>query len=260
MADPTQDIQLTRKDGVATLLLNRPDKRNALTVAMWRAIPELLAPLVNDSALRLLIIRGAGGVFAAGADIAEFETIYATRDAAIDNHITIQAAMTAVETFPAPTLAAIEGPCVGGGCGLALACDLRFAAEGARLGITPGKLGLMYGVADTRRLVSAVGASAAKDILFTGRLLDAKEALRIGLIDALTPSGDLDARIDQFASALAAASTYTARSTKLILAMIAGGAREDTEATRAMFADAFEGPDFREGFRAFLEKRAPRFP
>lgn len=260
MSAQSQDIQITRDGATATLLLNRPDKRNALTVAMWRAIPELLAPLTQDRTLRLLIVRGAGGVFAAGADIAEFETIYATREAAIENHLIIQAAMTAVETFPAPTVAAIEGACVGGGCGLALACDLRYAADTARLGITPGKLGLAYGVSDTRRLVNAVGLSAAKDILFTGRLLDAAEALRVGLVDKVTPTPDLAPTLAHLTLQLAQASSHTARTTKTILAMLKAGVRDDTDETRALFADAFEGDDFKEGFRAFLEKRAPKFP
>lgn len=255
----TDEIHLTRDGATATLLLNRPDKRNALTVAMWAAIPPLLAGLADDATLRLLIVRGANGAFAAGADIAEFETVYASRDAAIENHLTIQAAMTAIETFPAPTLAAIEGACVGGGCGLALACDLRYATPNARFGITPGKLGLMYGVSDTRRLVAAVGLSAAKDILFTGRLFGATEALSLGLIDKVADESSLETLIATLAASLTSASSYTARTTKRILHRISEGARDDDDESRQLFADAFSGADFQEGFRAFLEKRKPSF-
>lgn len=253
-----EEVNLHIHDRVGVLLLNRPAKRNALTVAMWRSIPALLARAAAHPHLRLLVVRGAGGSFAAGADIAEFPDIYATRDAALANHGAIQAAMTALEDFPAPTLAAIEGACVGGGCGLALACDLRYAAPDARFGITPGKLGLVYGVSDTRRLVQAVGLSQAKDILFTGRLIDAHRALAIGLIDHISPTS-LDADIDALRDAVCAASRHTARSAKLIMRMLQRGVTDDTDESRAMFAEAFFGDDHQEGVRAFLERRPPRF-
>lgn len=241
----------------ANIILNRPEKRNAITVAMWRKIPEMIKTCEADPKVRLIVIQGAGGVFASGADIAEFETIYATRENAIANHMVIQAAMQAVETCEKPTLALIEGACVGGGCGLALACDFRRAAPGARFGITPGKLGLVYGVADTRRLVQAVGVSAAKDILFTGRLIDAKEAAAIGLVDALSETLEADA--DALANLLSQASRHTMRTTKDILRRIASGQSDDDTQTRNMFADSFVGPDFIEGFTAFMTKRKPNF-
>jgi enoyl-CoA hydratase/carnithine racemase len=254
------DIFIERNGPLLALTLNRPDKRNALTLAMWDAIPDLVTPYADDPTLRLLIVRGAGGVFAAGADIAEFETVYATREAALANQARMQRAMSALEDFPIPTLALIEGACIGGGCGLALTCDLRYASPGARFGITPGKLGLAYGVSDTRRLVQAVGLSAAKDILFTGRLMDAEEALSLGLIDKLADEQKLDLAADALVDALTRASSYTARATKRILRLVRDGETTDTDESRDLFADAFDGPDFKEGFRAFLEKRPPRFP
>jgi enoyl-CoA hydratase/carnithine racemase len=253
------DITLTVKDRVAVLLLNRPDKRNAITVAMWRAIPRMLQEAAAHSKLRLLVVRGAGGSFAAGADIAEFQDTYATRDAALANHRIIQEAMSAVESFPMPTLAAIEGACVGGGCGLALACDLRYGTPSARFGITPGKLGLVYGVSDTRRLVQAVGLSNAKEILFTGRLINADRARSIGLIDKVVDD-QMDAAIADLHAALAAASSHTARTTKSILRMLNDGLRDDNDRSRTMFAEAFEGDDLQEGIKAFLERRPPIFP
>lgn len=253
------DILLDIAGPRATLTLNRPEKKNALTMAMWDALPDFMAQAATAPGVRLIVLTGAGGAFAAGADIAEFETVYASRSAALDNHRRIQAAMAAVEECPTPTLAMIEGACVGGGCGLALACDLRFGAETARFGITPGKLGLAYGVADTRRLVQAVGLSAAKDILFTGRLIDAPTAARIGLIDKSVPADSLAGAVDGLLDELCAASRYTASATKKILRFVASGARDDTEESRALFADAFEGEDFREGRAAFLQKRKPTF-
>lgn len=255
----SQAIFVEQKGAIAHLVLNRPDKRNALSMQMWAAIPSLLAPLRDHTRLRALVVRGAGGVFSAGADITEFETVYASREAAIANHIVIQAAMASVETFPAPTIAAIEGACVGGGCGLALACDLRIADANARFGITPGKLGLAYGVSDTRRLVQAVGLSQAKRILFTGALFAAPHAKDIGLVDELCDADAIEKTVDGIVGALQTASSHTARTTKRILRMLADGAQDDTPDSRALFGDAFDGADFKEGYRAFLEKRPPQF-
>ncbi len=257
--NPAQDIYVARDGAVAVLALNRPSKRNALTMAMWRAIPGLLNELAGDPSVRVLVVRGEGGAFAAGADISEFETVFATREAALANQADMQAAMTALEDFPSPVIAQIDGACVGGGCGLALCCDLRFASATSRFGITPGKLGLAYGTSDTRRLVQAVGLSAAKDILFTGRIVTAAEALSLGLVDRVFESFSLAGEVAAYAAQICAASGYSARATKAVLRMIRDGATGDDAASRALFADAFEGPDFSEGRAALLQKRAPAF-
>lgn len=256
----TDDIFLRRAGRRAELVLNRPAKRNAITLAMWAAIPDLLAEAEADPAVRALVVRGAGDHFAAGADIAEFETVYATREAALDNQATMARAMAALESFAKPSIAAIRGACVGGGCALALCCDLRLAAVDARFGVTPAKLGLAYGVSDTRRLVETVGFSAAKRILFTGTLIDAAEALRLKLIDAVHEPDALDGAVDTLEAELLAASGFTARAVKTSVAQLRAGATDDDEISRARFADAFEDDDFREGSRAFLDKRTPRFP
>jgi enoyl-CoA hydratase/carnithine racemase len=245
--------------GFATLLFNRPEKRNALSVAMWAAIPRLVAEAVSEPMIKTLFVRGSRGVFAAGADISEMPEVYATSQAALANDAKIQGAMTALEDCPKPTIALIEGPCVGGGCGLALACDLRIGTLGSRYGVTPAKLGLVYGAADTRRLVQAVGLSKAKDILFTGRLLDAEEALAAGLIDKLVPPDALEAVAEDYAAKIAAASQFSIRSQKAILRLLRGGV-DAAEESRALFGASFEGADFKEGFAAFMEKRPAKFP
>ena len=253
------DIYLQRNGRRAELVLNRPDKRNALNLAMWAAIPVLLREIAEDPAIRLLVVRGAGDAFSAGADIAEFETAYGSRDAIQANQEIMNAAMNALEAFAKPTIALIRGPCVGGGCGLALCCDLRFAATNARLGITPAKLGLVYGVANTRRLAQAVGTSAAKDMLFTARLHDAEAGLRLGLVDRIAPPDALEAALAQFESELTASSSFTAHATKEIFLMLRAGAHDDTAESRALFSGAFDGADFREGFAAYIAKRGPDF-
>ena len=257
---PQAAVYLERSGACAHLVLNKPDKRNALSEAMWRAIPELLDEAARDAAVRLLVVRGAGGAFAAGADISEFEQVYATAERAADYSRAIAKALDDLAACPKPTLAAIDGACVGGGCGIALACDLRFAAEGSKFGITPGRLGLAYPLNDTRRLIDAVGVSAAKDILFTGRLMQGEEALKLGLIDRLVVRGELDEEVEAFAALVAKASPQSARVTKDIITRIAAGQTQDDDATRQLFLNAFQSDDFREGYRAFLDKRAPDFP
>lgn len=256
----SEDIYLESRGAVAELVLNRPAKRNAITSAMWLDIPRLLQSAADNPEVKLLIVRGAGGSFAAGADIAEFEVVYATRERAEAYTRSIGMALDSLAAFPKPTLARIEGACVGGGCGVALSCDLRFAATGSRFAITPAKLGLTYTLNDTKRLIDAVGVSFAKDILYSGRMLDAEEAFRIGLINRLVDPETLSQAVEEYAQGLSATSAYSARTSKKIISMIRAGVDADTDETRQMFLDAFQGEDFQEGYRAFLEKRSPRFP
>jgi len=261
MDDEMSDaLKVEVTDDVATLILNRPEKRNALTLAMWTALPGVLAGIAADRAAKVLVVRGAGGTFAAGADIGEFETVYATPDSSRAYFDRVGEAMQALAEFEKPTLAMIEGACVGGGLGLALACDLRIAATDARLALTPGKLGLVYSLPDTRRLVQAVGLSRAKDILFTGRLVNAAEALNIGLVDALHAPDALAEAVADKTTQIASVSQWSARRAKRIVRLIADGETADTELTARWLIEAVEGEDFREGRDAFLAKRKPVFP
>lgn len=252
-------LHLTRKGPVTELVLNRPDRRNALTEEMWADLPGLLDEALKDSALRVLLVRGEGGHFTAGADIGEFADIYATEARADAYSVTIARALDALAAFPTPVIAKVEGACIGGGCGLALACDLRFATETARLGITPAKLGLAFPFNDTKRLVDAVGVSAAKDLIFTARHVGADEALEMGLVDRVWPSDAFDARFADWLTPLLAGSSHTAKVMKRMIGLIAGGTASETAETRALFREAFGGDDFQEGYRAFLEKRPPDF-
>jgi enoyl-CoA hydratase/carnithine racemase len=252
------DIELALDSHLALITLNRPEKRNALTLDMWRRIPALVAE-ANAANTRAILIQGAGGHFAAGADIAEFADAYATPEAALANHATMQDAMRAIEESNLPVLARIEGSCVGGGCGLALACDLRWATPDARFAITPARLGLAYGVADTHRLVRAIGLSRAKDMLFTARAIDAETARSWGLIDRIVGTETMLQEIEIFTDALAGAARYSIAATKRIARKVASGATIDDDESRRLFADAFSGADFAEGFAAFQAKRLPEF-
>ncbi|OYY72770.1 enoyl-CoA hydratase/isomerase family protein [Sphingomonas sp. 28-63-12] len=239
---------------VAHLIIDRAAKRNAITQAMWEQFPALIAEAMANDAVRVLILRAAEpGAFSAGADIAEFGTGATDPAWRAANQAAIARAQIDLTLAPKPVIAFIEGDCVGGGCGLALACDLRVATANARLGITPAKLGLVYSLHDTKLLVDAVGASQAKRILFTAGLVDATEALRIGLIDLL------NADPVALAETIAGNSPHTAREAKAMVRRILNGQAHDDATTSALFADAFTQPDFQEGVSAFLAKRKPVF-
>ncbi|MFE6282060.1 enoyl-CoA hydratase/isomerase family protein [Streptomyces sp. NPDC057877] len=236
----------TVADSVATVVIEYPAKRNAMTAAMWRALPPLLDALAADPAVRVLVLTGAGGTFCAGADISTLQgSPQEAQEAAV-------AAEEALAAFPKPTLAAVRGHCVGGGAQLAAACDLRFAEDGALFGVTPAKLGIVYPASATRRLVSLVGPAAAKYLLFSGELIGTDRALRTGLVDEVLPEGELDQRVAEFTRTLASRSLLTQAAAK----EFADG-RADREAHWAKQARA--GDDTAEGVAAFLERRQPRF-
>ncbi|MFN3590597.1 MAG: enoyl-CoA hydratase/isomerase family protein [Thermaurantiacus sp.] len=253
-----EGVELEREGGLARIRLARPERRNALDQAGWERLAALVAHLAEDEGLGAVVLESATpGMFCAGADIHEFagaSTDPAWRRA---NQAAIRAVQHGLARLPVPTLALIDGDCVGGGCGLAIACDMRIASPRARLGITPARLGLVYSLHDTRLLVDLVGPARAKRMLYTGVLLPAAEAHAIGLVDAVAE--DLAAAADAAIAELLAAAPSSQRATKAIVRRILDGQGDDDPATAAMFDAAFEGADFREGVTAFREKRPPRF-
>jgi enoyl-CoA hydratase/carnithine racemase len=252
-------ISTTAEAGIGRLILDRPEKRNALSRAMWQAIPHAIAKLDADPTIRVIILQGAGEHFAAGADIAEFDEVYANRPNATAYAADLANAMTALSTCKTPTIAAIRGVCVGGGVALSLCCDLRFAEQGSRLAITPAKLGIAYSFEDTRRLVAQVGPSAAKDLLFSARMLPAEEALHIHLIDRLFPPGTLEENTLAYASTMAANSPATISVAHDFITLAAAGQTGETAHTNDAYLNILEGPDFTEGKSAFAQKRPPKF-
>ncbi|TVL93039.1 enoyl-CoA hydratase/isomerase family protein [Streptomyces sp. SAJ15] len=235
-------------DGVATVTIANPAKRNAMTAAMWRELPGLLARYAADPSVRALVLTGAGDTFCAGADISSLT------EGGPDSRELAIAAEEALAAFPKPTLAAVRGYCVGGGCQLAAACDLRFAEQDARFGITPARLGIVYGPGSTRRLVDLVGPATAKYLLFSAELIDAERALRTGLVDEVLPAGGLDKRVAEFTAVLTARSQLTQAAAKEFAAGPVDPARH-AYWTRRMDASGERA----EGVAAFLERREPRF-
>ncbi|HEX7126007.1 MAG TPA: enoyl-CoA hydratase-related protein [Thermodesulfobacteriota bacterium] len=244
---------------MATVTLNRPQVRNAVTLAMWRAMPDLFARLGADGSVRAVVVRGAGTeAFTSGADIAEF------RDGeSRAYHEAYEAAVEAVAACPKPVVAMVHGYCMGGGVGLALACDLRFAADDARFAVPAARLSIAYPVASVRRLVALVGPSRAKDILFSARVLGADEALRIGFVDRVVATGELEAATRAYLRDLAALAPLSQRASKgfvdgLVAGRLAAGKPIPEDLAR-LASDCHDSADYAEGVCAFLEKRPPRF-
>lgn len=245
---------------IARLQLNQPEKHNAISLAMWRGLPEVLAAVEADRSIRALVVEGAGGkAFCAGADISEFADVYATRESTARYGTHVHEAQARLRALPRPTIALVEGVCVGGGCGIALACDLRFASSAARFGITPAKLGLAYSRSDTAQLIEKVGPARAKDILFSGRLMDAGEALAIGLVDRVYAPQDVRAQTMAYADSVASVSQTSILIAKTVVNALAELGTTDDARLDELVSTAFDGEDFHEGYRAFLEKRKPRF-
>ena len=239
---------------IARLLIDRAAKRNAFDQAMWLQLPLLLERALADGAVRLIVLQSAEpGVFCAGADISELSANASNADWRAANQAAINAAQYALARAAKPVIAMIDGDCIGGGCGLALACDLRVATARARFGITPAKLGLVYPLHDTKLLVDQVGPAKAKEILFTGALMNAEEAHRIGLINRIADHAD------DLIETMLSTSGHSQRESKAVIRRILDGQAEDDSDSLARFAEAFTRADFREGVAAFLQKRKANF-
>jgi enoyl-CoA hydratase/carnithine racemase len=253
-----EHLRLAIDGRTATLTIDRPQRRNAMSFAMWSALPGLIGQVKAAEDVRVLIIQGTAH-FSAGADISEFATLRAGADGARRYGAAVHAGERAIAELEIPTIAAINGFCIGGGCEIALACDLRIAAEDARFGITPAKLGIVYNMTSTKQLVDAVGPAWAKRILFSADLLDAPTALRIGLVDELLPPGELAAHVRDLADRIASRAGVSVRGAKQIVGRILAGQHAEDDAVHAIYDEAVLSPEYAEGVAAFLEKRQPRF-
>ncbi|HEX4834741.1 MAG TPA: enoyl-CoA hydratase-related protein [bacterium] len=255
------DVLRVMRDGpVATVVLNRPEKHNAITAEMWRTLPGVLQELDHDGGVRVLVLRGAGqAAFAAGADISEFTRLRAAATTAREYSTLVDAAERALASFPRPTIALIHGFCVGGGLELALACDVRWASRTSRFGITAARLGIIYSALATRRLASIVGPSHARDLLYSGRLVDAGDARAMGLVNMVCEPEVLEAETYGYARLLAEQAPLSQRGAKLMLQHLVGEGGM-TESELAAFVErSYESEDYKEGVRAFLAGRLPRF-
>ena len=262
VVDSGSEKLLGRRNGqVGWLIFNNPDRRNAVSLEMWQAIPRVLSAFEADPAVRAVVIAGAGGrSFVAGADISQFEAERNSPEANERYKAVSGLGHAALATLSKPLIAMIDGFCIGGGMSMAMACDLRFASESARFGIPAARLGLGYNYASVARLVSLVGPMHASDLLFTARQVSASEALQMGLVNRVVPSAELEALVTEHAGMIAENAPLTIRASKLAIGQaISDPDSRDRAALEAALHACFASADYAEGRRAFMEKRRPRF-
>lgn len=257
----TEKILAEREGAIGWLTINNPERRNAISLDMWQRMGEALREYAQDEEVRVVVLRGAGGKsFAAGADISRFETERATPEQVTYYEGIMEQAHAALATLAKPTIAMIQGFCVGGGVGIALDCDLRLCSEDAVFAIPAAKLGLGYGFDALRRLARVVGPAFAREILFTARRFDAVEAAGMGLVNRVVPGDGIEAYTRDYAAAIASNAPLTVRAVKQILNEVAKDAGErDLDLCERVVQACFESEDYVEGRRAFMEKRPPRF-
>jgi enoyl-CoA hydratase len=260
-AAPTERV-LARLDGAALhIRFNNPAKHNALSVDMWEAVPALLEQAEKDDRVRLVVFSGEGPkAFVSGADISQFEDMRAAREAVKRYEVMAEAALMGIHDFGKPTIAAIHGYCIGGGVNVAISCDIRLSAADAVFAIPATRLGLGYRFSALKNLVDLVGPGRAKDIFFTGRRLDATEALAIGLVNRVVPPEGLEAIVAEYATMISTGAPLTVKAGKRIIReVLKPDADIDMELCRRLILDCFESEDYAEGRKAFMEKRKPVF-
>ncbi|MDG1935976.1 MAG: enoyl-CoA hydratase [Paracoccaceae bacterium] len=246
---------------VGHVVINNPERHNAISLDMYQAAAERVNEMAEDRQARLLVIQGAGGkAFASGADISKFENERSSGDQVQVYNTATAKFYDAVFNFPKPTIAKINGFCIGGGLGLAVACDLRICENRSRFAVPAAKLGVGYGFVGVKRLAELVGTSMVKEIFFTARQFSALEAYDMGLINRVMPPEMLSSFVDDYAKRIAANAPLTLGSIKAITQeLIKLEAERDLDHIEALVKDCFDSQDYIEGRRAFMEKRKPNF-
>ncbi|WP_112664492.1 enoyl-CoA hydratase [Microvirga flavescens] len=258
-SSPSPLLSVTVEDSIASIAIDNPARRNALNLSMWQAFPAIVKALEEDERVRVIILRGAGtGAFAAGADIAEFETIRADAAGSRAYERDNEAAFWAIAHCAKPVIAMIRSHCLGAGCGLAVACDLRIASDNAVFGIPAARLGVGYPPGAMRLLTAVVGPTVAKDLFFTARRIDAGEALRLGLLGTVVPDEALEETTLTLARTIAENAPLTIRAAKAAIDAACGVGEPGLD-TQALADACFDSADYVEGRSAFLEKRKPVF-
>ncbi len=254
------NIRLNIVPPLAEIIISRPGKHNAMSNDMWAALPALIEDAEADASVKVILLHGGEvDMFSAGADIEDFGTLYATREGALAALDTLALGNASIAACTKPVIAAIEGNCIGAGLSLAMAADLRVAGEGAKFALPPAKLGLSLPIDDLGRIIDAIGKSAAKDLLFTARVIDVSEAKAMGLINRQAPRGEAIIMARALASNMSRLSQWSHRVAKQLIAGRDRGWKHTTSEAAALFVDGFEKEDFPEGINAFLEQRAADF-
>jgi enoyl-CoA hydratase/carnithine racemase len=257
----TERVKTWLDGQVLHIRFNNPAKHNALSMDMWEAVPPLLARAEKDDNVRMVVFSGEGGkAFISGADISQFEDMRAAKEAVTRYEQMAEAALQGIFEFSKPTVACIQGYCIGGGVNVAISCDMRIASSNSVFSIPASRLGLGYRFSAMKNLVQLVGPGFAKDIFFTGRRLDAAEALRIGLVNRVADVAGLDALLAEYTTAITTGAPLTIKAGKRIMQeVLALDADFDADMCRRLILDCFESEDYAEGRKAFMEKRKPVF-
>jgi enoyl-CoA hydratase len=253
---------LARKDGrVGVMTFNNPERHNAVSLEMWQAAASILEDFARDDAVRVVVLAGAGGkAFVSGADISKFDDERAGREAVERYNATTDKVYSGLAAYPKPTIAMIQGYCLGGGLNLAISCDLRFCSQGARFGLPAAKLGLGYGYKGLKRFIDTIGPAFTKDIFFSARQFGADEALAMGLVNRVLADSDLAAFVTEYAEGIAANAPLTVAAIKQIAIEVQKPAGErDLARLEDLVARCFASQDYIEGRQAFMEKRKPNF-
>ena len=255
-------LRVTRDGPVATVCLANPGRRNTLTAGMWRDFAVVLEPLAADDTVKVVLIRGEGEDFSAGADISDLRAILHNPENGLHDGGHVTAGEAAIAAFPKPVIAAVDGYCLGGAWQVAGACDFRLASDRAVFGITPARIGIVYPLSGIERLVRLAGPGAAKYLLFSGDFVPAEQALRLGLVERVIPQADFWADVSSFAHRLAGRSQLSLQAMKELVDILAadGSGRGNlAEASTRWQREMAAAPDPGIGVRAFLAKEDPVF-
>lgn len=256
----TDQLVVSKENGGGRIMLDNQAKRNAMTFDMWRDIPAVLDDFEADADVRVVIISGRGGkAFCAGADISQFEKNRSSEDAVEIYNTTVKAASDRIANCAKPTIAKIEGFCIGGGLGLALCCDMRIANDVSTYAVPAAKLGLGYRADGLKRLIDVVGPSFAKEIFYTARQFNPTEALQMGLINRVVPRTLLDAYVDDYTRTIVRNAPLTIYAAKVVVDQLIKPDGGDEERMIRVVDDCFNSADYQEGRKAFMEKRKPEF-
>jgi len=250
-----------KQDGVGWMIFNNPERLNAISLEMWEAALEAMADFSSDPAVRVMVVTGAGGkAFASGADISKFKDERQEAAALAHYQETTQKAYSALQAMPIPTIAMVRGYCIGGGTAAAVCCDIRICTENAKFGVPAAKLGLGYGLNRAQPLVDLIGPAYAKEMFFTGRQFDAREAEKMGLVNHVVADDALEAAVEELAKTIVANAPLTVRCAKLVVGeALKDVAERDVAAVEHAVAACFASKDYKEGQAAFMAKRKPRF-
>lgn len=253
-------LELVVKANVATILMNRADKKNAFDQDMWKQLQEISTRISTNPDLRVITIESnEPGIFSAGADISEYREHAGDVDWKAQSQAVLSNAIESIRALAIPTIAVIDGPCFGGGAALAVACDFRIATSKSSFAITPAKLGMVYPFSDIVALVDLVGPAVAKQLLFTSRTFDATEAFRWGYVDEVTNPGEINSLRDKWIELILANSGSSVMAMKTEVELVLSGQRIDSEQTLKFVRDAMKSSDHAEGITAFLERRSANF-